>query len=113
MHANDNAAHVCVGFIARKHALDPSNLCVVELVVGGIVQRDEIHRSLNPMVIGPEFVITGIVAESLRSDRWRIEPIGKLLDENPTGPSRERAAELREGRGIFAGRPYYSFASFL
>jgi len=28
-------------------------------------------------------------------------------------PSRERAAELREGRRIFAGRPYYSFASFL
>jgi len=37
MHANDNAAYVCVDFITGKHALDPSDLSIVELVEGGIV----------------------------------------------------------------------------
>ena len=37
MHANDYATYVGIGFIVRKGALDPGNLSIVELIVGGIV----------------------------------------------------------------------------
>ena len=51
----------------------------VIVVGGGIVERNEIHPSLNPVIVRSKFVIVGIVAKSLGVNRWRVEPISKLL----------------------------------
>ena len=79
MHTNDKGVHIPVGFVTSKRSLNPSNLRVIELIVGGVVERNEIHPSLNPVIISSKFVIAGIVAKSLGANRWRVEPVRELL----------------------------------
>src|ERR1022692_1984907 len=79
MHTHDYGMYIPVGFVTSKRSLNPANLRVIELIGGGVVERNEIHPSLNPVIISSEFVIVGIVAKSLGANCWRIEPISELL----------------------------------
>src|SRR4051812_11656280 len=81
MHPQHDGANAGVRFIAGKRTLDPGKLRFIELITGSVIQRDEIYSALNPVVIRAERVIMGIVAKALRAQRWRIEPVGKLLQE--------------------------------
>lgn len=51
----------------------------VKLVVGGVVQVDEVDATALPVVIGPDLRIAGIVFQALRLQRRGVEPRGEPL----------------------------------
>src|ERR1035438_6378905 len=63
--------------IARQDCLDPLQLCVIELILGGIVHINEINAVVNPVVVGSNLAIGRVVFQSLLPNGWRVQQAGK------------------------------------
>ena len=78
VHSDDDGADLWRCFIAREHGVEPFHLIGIELIGGGVVERNEIDIALHPVIVGAQLVIPRIVFQALRAERGRLQPIGEL-----------------------------------
>src|SRR5207302_857050 len=78
-------------FITANDGKKPGFLCVIELIAAGVIERDEVDIVADPVVIGAEQMILGVVFEALRLDGGRFQPVREL------------------GEVLFAARRRYGF----
>src|SRR3984885_13027451 len=60
MHAYDDGMNLRICFIASENLFEPGKLCLVELVGSGVVEIDEVHSILDPVVISAKKVVERI-----------------------------------------------------
>ena len=80
MHAQHHRANGGILRVLRQHALEPGHLVGVEHVGRGVVHADEIDAALDPVIVGLDQMIVGIVGQALLPYHRLIEPVGELRD---------------------------------
>ena len=78
VHADHDRADLAGGFFARHEAVEPFELLIIELVIRGVVERDEIDIVADPMKVSVQSVVLGVVGQTLIPYGRRFEPIGEL-----------------------------------
>ncbi len=81
MHPGDDRANGRIGEVLCEGALKPAQLRGVKLFRRDVVKEVERDAALDPVEIGFDQMIPGIVLEALRAQDRRVEPIRKLNDE--------------------------------
>src|SRR5579872_2284232 len=78
MHADNHGPNIARRLIPCEHTVKPLQLPGIELILAGIVERDEIDVMRNPVIIGAQLVIGGVVREALCAKRGSVQPVGEL-----------------------------------
>ena len=56
-------------------------MCEIKLVWRAVIQADEIHIALAPVVIDVHTVVVRVVTLALLANHRRVEPVGKLFEQ--------------------------------
>ena len=80
VHAGDDGRDRPVGDVARQRALEPRQLRVVDLLVGGVVEKVEGDAAIDPVVVALDAGIGRCVFLPLCAQDRRVEPRGKCSD---------------------------------
>src|ERR1022692_2308406 len=80
VHTDDDRADSLIGFVPLNDGAEPLKLGVIELIAGGVVEGDEINVAIDPVIVGAEDAIGGIVGEALLAEGGGVDPVGELQE---------------------------------
>src|SRR5262245_28994750 len=81
MHSHHKGADCGIFPVAIEHCFDPFHLRAIELVLGGIIQVDEINPVAYPVVVGPRLSCLLIILQALFPYVRTIEISMKFLNK--------------------------------
>ena len=81
VHADHQGPHVRITLGILQNGRQPFELSGIELVRRRIVEVDEIHALVPPVIVGPHFVVMRVIFQALLANHRRVQPIGKGDDE--------------------------------
>src|SRR6202050_549633 len=80
VHSDDDGADLRIRVRGPQCFLKPLQLRGIELIGSGIIEIDEVHSALYPVVVGGQLVGERIVTKTLLAKLGCVQPVGKLND---------------------------------